>query len=166
MRARLETTGLHAGFRYAVIIVPWGHRCGYVLLPTNHPWHGKHYDQIDSSVQIHGGLTFSGEVEGDPWPEPGYWIGFDCAHCFDAPDPDEMDREYLKMHGKMQKFERMLIDSLDLDPCTTKDILDSRSARKIRNKVYVESQCKQLAAQCHEAAESRSENVQPHRTSD
>jgi len=58
-----------------------GYGCGYVGVPTEHPWYGKDYDQIDADV--HGGLTWSADyVGGDP--KDGYWwIGFDTAHSED-----------------------------------------------------------------------------------
>lgn len=47
--------------------------CGYVRVPPDHPWAGKHYDDID--VAVHGGLTFScDDADG------GTWIGWDDAH--------------------------------------------------------------------------------------
>jgi hypothetical protein len=55
-----------------------GSLCGYVRVPDGHPWHGKHYDDIDAKV--HGGLTFSGKLRADM---DGWWIGFDCAHSGD-----------------------------------------------------------------------------------
>jgi len=77
----------------------WGN--GYVLLPHNHPFYGKHYDDI--GVVAHGGLTFSDylmlnhflewigdrEFDGDVTLEnykkfDKWWmIGFDTAHAGD-----------------------------------------------------------------------------------
>jgi len=53
--------------------------CGYVDLPSTHPWAGKHYsDESLCNVDVHGGLTYSG------WTEDGlYRIGFDCYHYGD-----------------------------------------------------------------------------------
>lgn len=48
------------------------HLCGYVVLTKYNNFYGKEYDDIP--VQVHGGLTFSGEVDGE------WLIGFDCAH--------------------------------------------------------------------------------------
>lgn len=78
--------GEHAGFEWVVAHNNFGHRCGYVRVPGGHPWHGKH-DSIDA--EVHGGLTFSqadkpcGKGDDDAW-----WLGFDCAHSCDAPDPE------------------------------------------------------------------------------
>lgn len=66
----------------------WGN--GYVVIPKGHPLHGKYYD--DLSVDIHGGLTFSGNVDElnkKDWPEiidqdkGGWVVGFDTAHSGD-----------------------------------------------------------------------------------
>lgn len=50
--------------------------CGYVQVPTDNPLHGVHYSNLDTIV-VHGGLTFSGLIEGD------YYLGFDCSHAWD-----------------------------------------------------------------------------------
>ena len=68
-----------------------GSLCGYVGVGPDHPWHGKHYDDIDADV--HGGLTYSNKCQETATeddgichvPEPGrehdiWWVGFDCAH--------------------------------------------------------------------------------------
>lgn len=31
---------------------------GYIYIPSGHPWHGKHYDDL-IGVDVHGGLTYS-----------------------------------------------------------------------------------------------------------
>jgi len=75
-----------------------GGLCGYVGVPSGHPWHGKHYDDVTPYPDVHGGLTFSdrcqpengrGEArvchtpaEGEP--DDVWWLGFDCLHYQDA----------------------------------------------------------------------------------
>lgn len=71
-------------------VTGWGN--GYVLIPKGHKLHGKHYDDIN--VNIHGGLTFSDEVDenfaeklGLNVSDVGSWaVGFDTAHYGDTPD--------------------------------------------------------------------------------
>lgn len=58
-----------------------GHLCGYIVIPEGHKLFGKDYDAVEEiyeyEIPSHGGLTFSGMVEGE------HWIGFDCAHLYD-----------------------------------------------------------------------------------
>ena len=64
----------------------WGN--GYVILPEEHPYYGKEYDDIN--VDVHGGLTFSESAKDLDWPEidakdkKGWVIGFDTAHYGDS----------------------------------------------------------------------------------
>lgn len=55
-----------------------GFLCGYVGIPEGHPWHGVDYNDIEA--EVHGGLTFGDEGDGERWPKGSYWVGFDCAH--------------------------------------------------------------------------------------
>lgn len=53
------------------------HWCGYVYLPPDHPQWGKDYDELNHTINVHGGLTYSGKEE-------EFWkVGFDCAHAKD-----------------------------------------------------------------------------------
>jgi hypothetical protein len=56
----------------------FGHLCGYVGIPKNHPLYGKHYsdDEVEN-LDAHGGLTHSGEDQDD---KDTWWFGFDCSH--------------------------------------------------------------------------------------
>ncbi len=80
----------HAGFACLVVRAPQGHLCGYVGVPSGHPFHGL--DRLAlwrlPSLPVHGGLpTYARACD---WPichadalgaEPAlWWIGFDCAH--------------------------------------------------------------------------------------
>lgn len=73
-----------------------GHLCGYVGVPSGHPWHGVDYDDLSPSPNVHGGLTFSDRCQHEADPSksichiPGgaetddvWWLGFDCAHAYD-----------------------------------------------------------------------------------
>lgn len=90
--------GTHMGYDYQIKHNGIGFRCGYVLLPKDHPWSGKHYDVIKCGR--HGGLTYTNESD-----DGRYAIGFDCAHCFDGIDPSlpnerREDMELLKLFEK------------------------------------------------------------------
>lgn len=76
-----------SGFEYAITHNFMGYRCGYLKLEIGHPWHGENYNNI--SPEVHGGLTFSeADVPCDlAGADNGWWIGFDCGHFMDAPDP-------------------------------------------------------------------------------
>jgi len=67
-----------------------------------HPFYRKKYTHdsiselqhnIDDVLYVHGGVTYSGELE---WalvynrsiPRNQWWFGFDCCHGSDAQDPD------------------------------------------------------------------------------
>ena len=55
--------------------------CGYVRIPEDHKFYGKDYEDLYYYIDVHGRLTFSGELDG----EEGYFIGFDCNHSYDNP---------------------------------------------------------------------------------
>jgi hypothetical protein len=125
---RVLATGTHKGFQWTVVHNDSQIRCGYVRIPKGHPWHGKDYN--DLNCDVHGGLTFA---EADmPCDEPGdddaWWVGFDCAHGFDAPDP-ELPRG-------------------DGFPMELLSLLRSGCA-VVRSQEYVESNCRGL---CDQAA--------------
>jgi hypothetical protein len=87
-----------------------GALCGYVGVPSKHPWHGIGYSSSPSGkdddlyaddcpevvVSVHGGLTYSDRCEEDAPEDSGichvpglgrpadvWWFGFDCAHFGD-----------------------------------------------------------------------------------
>jgi hypothetical protein len=89
---RTLAKGVHCGFEWGIVHNGHGFRCGYVRLEPDHPWFEKSYDELYTlapDLDVHGGLTFS--QHGKPCPTHGeeaeWWIGFDCAHAGDAPDP-------------------------------------------------------------------------------
>jgi hypothetical protein len=106
------------GYDCLLVRGPWGSWCGYVGVPPDHPLFGKGYNTCslptpcgedvwscahcpDELVEVHGGVTFSGEcaahgdlaVDEDPArrichvPYEGrgevFWFGFDCSHHAD-----------------------------------------------------------------------------------
>lgn len=69
----------------------WGN--GYVLLPANHPMHGKDHYAISELVNVHFGLTYSELVDeellthfaGLDSADLGKWmVGFDTVHHGDT----------------------------------------------------------------------------------
>jgi hypothetical protein len=87
-----------------------GTLCGYVGVMPGHPWHGESYEglvrepdedewdaQIDTIIEVHGGLTYASSCNEDAAesegichvPLPGraanvWWFGFDCGHSGDV----------------------------------------------------------------------------------
>ena len=57
---------------------------------------------------VHGGLTYSGELLGESW-----WFGFDCEHEGDARDPAEMDEAHRRTYHKWPSFEHGVVRSLE-----------------------------------------------------
>ena len=85
----LLAKGEESGFEWEVTSNDLGYRCGYVRVPPDHPWHGKDYDSVEPYPEVHGGLTFASRDTdcGKGGADNAWWLGFDCAHAGDAPDP-------------------------------------------------------------------------------
>lgn len=102
--------GRALGLPYILNRGPVGAWCGYVGVPPGHPWHGKHYDDIDDA-QVHGGLTYANACHGHIChvPKPGdaddvWWLGFDCGHYLDeVPAYSEELRMCLKREGMVYR---------------------------------------------------------------
>jgi len=90
----LLAKGIHEGYEWEVTSNRIGFRCGYVRVPRGHPWHGKGCDDARTAdgdwPDVHGGLTFAAADTdcGKGGEDSAWWLGFDCAHGGDAPDPD------------------------------------------------------------------------------
>jgi len=74
----------------------FGGWCGYVGVSKDHPCFGRNHDELPHGVDVHGGLTFSGQCQHDGEDherichlvEEGesdivWWLGFDCGHWQD-----------------------------------------------------------------------------------
>jgi len=94
----LLAKGEHADLQFEVTKNDLGYRCGYVRLPKGHPWHGRDYsDEALWDVAVHGGLTFAAPDShcGKGGEDDAWWLGFDCGHLGDAPDPQLMDGKHI-----------------------------------------------------------------------
>ncbi len=120
------------GHRLVAIFTPMGHRCGYVGVSENSPLRMVEYD--DLNVDVHGGLTFSGNLNTD---ESQWFFGFDCAHVFDAPDIEKM-KEYIEM-GLLDQPQNELRDWYLAYPALTKSTVKSLD--------FVLTELKSLSAQ-------------------
>lgn len=126
--------GFHKGFEWNIVHNQMGYLCGYVKVEQGHPWHGKHYDEVD--VDVHGGLTFAQKDEpcNEGGPDSGYWVGFDCAHAGDLPDPQYIVGEYRESRLRYAK--------------ETAEIYKSwPDGAAIRTQGYVEAACRSLCEQ-------------------
>lgn len=79
-----------AGLPALMVRVDHGAWCGYVAVPPGHPDHGKHYRDVEDTIDVHGGLTYADKCSGKVChvPAPGepddvWWFGFDCVHSGD-----------------------------------------------------------------------------------
>ncbi len=63
--------------------------CGYVGVNDKHQLFGVSYMNVEESIDVHGGLTYSDKCQGrichvaEP-DEEVWWFGFDCGHGFDV----------------------------------------------------------------------------------
>ena len=157
MKDKKEIDKKYKGFRYLVLGLTMGHRCGYVEIPKGHKLYGLSYSEqlpitfkeiskqkigkrgivpifcagplkeedricMDLLFDVHGGITFSGELR----DFKGYWIGFDCAHSGDAKD--------FSLMGEKEKE-------------IWKDFSIRDFGEVIRTTDYVEKECKSLINQ-------------------
>lgn len=76
------------------------------MIPEDHPFYGAYYDDLEDDIVVHGGLTFSGDIE----DVDGFLLGFDCAHYGDS--PEVQDEEYTlneckKLVDQLIKIEKL-----------------------------------------------------------
>lgn len=124
----LLAKGVEGGYEWEVTANNIGYRCGYVRIPPGHPWHGKDYDSVEPYPDVHGGLTFA-EADtdcGKGGEDNAWWLGFDCAHAGDAPDPE--------LPGYYERGSFVLGHDV------------------VRSTEYVEAECRNLIAQASTAS--------------
>lgn len=73
--------GVSRGYKWRIRYNRFGCRCGYVLVPRLHPWARMEIEEI--ATLVHGGITYHAEASN----RAGVWVGFDCSHWMDWPDP-------------------------------------------------------------------------------
>lgn len=110
---KVEREWKHAGLSCAVTQSREGRfRCGYVRVPPSHPLHGKRYSDMETDLDVHGGLTFSNM---EPCTEhedgQGWWFGFDCGHWGDATydfnDPPEHQKHFWSKEEVVMETNRL-----------------------------------------------------------
>ena len=139
--------GQHLGFEWAVTNNGRGYRCGYVKVSPGHPWHGLSIWEAEN-ILCHGGVTFA-EADvpcGKEGLDNAWWIGFDCAHADDAPDPALEIRvnESPALEITINESE----DGLFYDYCY--GVMGKCGTA--RSQEYVEQQCRSLCEQAELAA--------------
>lgn len=95
----------------------WGN--GYVIIPKEHPLHGKGYDEIDEIINVHGGLTFSAKVSEirrfisddlyDELEPDSFVYGFDTAHYGDNIEKWSKEAVLLETEKLKLQFEKLVI---------------------------------------------------------
>ncbi len=100
-----EMNGTIDGYRVQILRnLSLGILCGYVFLDKNHPEYGDDFSEIN----VHGGVTFTGE-------EDGFWkVGFDCGHSNDfmplmpsfrfLPDPSSSYRNFQYVFSELKSL--------------------------------------------------------------
>lgn len=88
----------------------WGN--GFVLLSQHHPLHGKHFNDLNDYINVHGGLTISELVNSykcEKWGISntyiGWWcVGFDTTHFADTIKDWPRDSVLLETEYLAQQF--------------------------------------------------------------
>ena len=135
---KVEKIFEYKGFDCAIVGQPHGCRCGYVRIPAGHLLFAlgklrKPYLQstVLDHLSVHGGITYASASKKYPVPSENeeWWIGFDCAHAFDNPDPQ-------------------LLEELNEKAINTSVFHDSEGS--IKDVAFVEAELKQLVDQLEE----------------
>lgn len=133
----LETKSTYKGYPYVVLFMPGAYRCGYVGVPYSHKLANKSVDEL-SHLRCHGGVTYAESHLYNCDDKDTWWIGFDCAHCFDGYDI-EVAKQYF---GDDPGFKRLFYTMEDFWRESNNDSED-----KIRSLAYVKDECKKLIDQ-------------------
>lgn len=140
---RILEKGTAEGYEWVVSHNTMGYRCGYVKVVEGHPWYGGGYD-IDADV--HGGVTFTEhDVPCGKGEDSGYWVGFDCAHYLDAPDPEltEAPIPSVLQHGQIRTQEYVRNECISL--CNSAALAYKQSQSTFVARDYQDARLYQLA---------------------
>lgn len=143
----VEGGGTYKDYEYLIILNHNGHRCGYVAIPSHHPFSQtksemrqfaggeyEHYDYDSLDLEAHGGLTFMApdhslkDLLSTPCTD--LWIGFDCGHYFDSCDVEA----FKKYYGEEEAKER-------------ESFFDCMDGGSVKDFPYVERECHSLIDQ-------------------
>ncbi|WP_017602237.1 hypothetical protein [Nocardiopsis lucentensis] len=84
---RDQWTDKHTGLLCLAVRGPLGAWCGYVAVPTGHPWHGLAFHDLPR-IDVHKGVNYAADgdediTSGAGQPDGRWWIGFSCDHIGD-----------------------------------------------------------------------------------
>lgn len=134
------------GLKCIIVFQKWGYRCGYVEVPQTHPLFGKYYTnyindstnvEIKDYFNVHGGITFSGELSEHSTTNKNWWFGFDCYHWDDIADFDLAHKYFPKNNILSFAIKEFQIDSNS----------DCEIDCSIKTLDFVVEQCESLAKQ-------------------
>ena len=92
--SRTEREFVESGYKCCTRTNDMGHRCGYVMVPLEHPADGMSYDKAHESfdIDVDGGLTFSRSFEA------GTVFGWDAAHAWHLKDVSIMSDDFKEFY--------------------------------------------------------------------
>ena len=111
MKPILECKFDYKGYPCVVLFMPGAYRCGYVGIPYSHKLAKKRVVDL-GYLNCHGGVTYAEPSLYDCSDDNTWWIGFDCAHCFDGYDVDAAkqyfgdDPDFKRIFHTMEDFWR------------------------------------------------------------
>jgi len=131
----------HCGYRCLVVVNQMCIRCGYVGIPKSHPDYKKSYEEVEDKYSVHGGLTFSDEIEYiGALPDDKWYFGFDCAHYNDLYAVDDAIKYGLNVDAKTAQIFKGLNIRL-------KEYSNALGEPNECSRDYVKEQCMLLAEQ-------------------
>jgi len=82
-----------------------GYLTGYVGVTNSHPLYGQDYGKtMVKELDVHGGITFTGEFDIEPFKEKYWYIGFDAAHLMDKVPYVEMTEIEIELPSKIMQI--------------------------------------------------------------
>lgn len=143
-----ESLFWYRGYPCAVLLMPFGHRCGYVGIPKGSMHYGKHYNDIP--IDCHGGVTYSenylisvsltGDKDADAKLSGLWWIGFDCAHWLDMPD-------YSALYAAYQSRPDIIKCAEVIRPVEESIKADGETVCEVRTREFCETECRGIVDQ-------------------
>lgn len=136
-KTAIEGGGLYKNYEYLIVLNDFGSRCGYVALPTGHPYASDTENFYKWDIECHGSLSFASADHALKTllsiPCTDVWVGFDCGHHWG----DKADvQNYIKYFGEDMYKRRLPIIALTFkEVCSIKDFQ------------YVEKECMSIIDQ-------------------